>query len=857
MNIISLAAAGGSRGPGRPAEAPPKPPPLRRADSSSSDSSASSQVTTVSVKKRPEQNTAPDAKQPSRRPALHTAETHIGSTASHNYSRPGAARVQFQSVSGTSSPTGGPMRSHQSPQHTQGFFEPSVSRTSSPGQAPANHLSASQAAAQAAMQHQSAQQQHSRQRSLTVPTPHSPVETSSGGRSPTPGQASAGVTQTGGPKRPNHPNALNGSYTAAAATAANAAYPRSASSAGLLSSPERALPGPEKESKPKPERSKMKLFSKPKSIGISRDKEAEKKERPLPSPNKMGIYGPSPLPHMFTASTTSLADSASSGPPPSSLYSIRNNSTATLLPSSEPTASEKPKHHNFLSRQKLKLREKDDTHHHLSLASSAFSSKSSHISPGPPSPGHMSTSFAKTVSGLDIRHGGRALREKKREEKATAAAISRDEDSAYGAGDGAWPGTLHMGASTTTVGQGSYKAGSVSLASGGGGGASGSTIDGLAPINLHGFGLVGMTPDDAWPYLKAKLLVIFEGEMLRIPVEDCNKLVLAHIQRCVQARAPNFIMDDLQDLLHTGFSSLNQTLRRNSEERLVPNLAQLWLVVFGSILPYLQAVFLPLDLEFKGTGCILSPRDAQEFWGALPDNGSSETDTPLGDLFDVRRIVLVSFRDTVILSRYSRLQAVFSRLSLESINGPLDVLGTSPESGSGGRPDTAASLDPGFASYNSQSSTLLNESGGSMGARSRATSNTSSSALGGGGGTGTGTGTGTHSLDPEPLPSSMPSPSTKMQTTSAPPLPPPQQHHPTLLGSGYPDPADSARVTETVGRMLQCVSVLADLKTRDDAQVKMEELAKSMKHNWLGRGRTGRNRKGFVGMKLTGPKGKL
>ncbi|KAK6359433.1 hypothetical protein TWF696_000593 [Orbilia brochopaga] len=54
-------------------------------------------------------------------------------------------------------------------------------------------------------------------------------------------------------------------------------------------------------------------------------------------------------------------------------------------------------------------------------------------------------------------------------------------------------------------------------------------------------------------------------------------------------------------------------------------------------------------------------------------------------------------------------------------------------------------------------------------------------------------------------------------------------------------------VTETVGRVLQCVSVLASLLSNDDKQAKMDELAKTMKHNWLSRGRTGRNRHGFVG----------
>jgi hypothetical protein len=65
-------------------------------------------------------------------------------------------------------------------------------------------------------------------------------------------------------------------------------------------------------------------------------------------------------------------------------------------------------------------------------------------------------------------------------------------------------------------------------------------------------------------------------------------------------------------------------------------------------------------------------------------------------------------------------------------------------------------------------------------------------------------------------------------------------------------PPDSAVVTETVGRMLQCVSVLASVQTGDDAQIKMEGLSKTLKHNWLGRGRTGRNRRGFVGTRLAG-----
>ena len=136
---------------------------------------------------------------------------------------------------------------------------------------------------------------------------------------------------------------------------------------------------------------------------------------------------------------------------------------------------------------------------------------------------------------------------------------------------------------------------------------------------LSGFGLNNMTPDDAWDFLKAKLLVVFEGADVRIAVEDLNRLVSIHIQRCVQKLDPSIIIGDVEDLLRTGFLSLNHTLKDVHDERIVPYLVSMWMQVFGTILPFMQAVFLPLDQEFKGRGVVLtSPILAAEFWGALP-----------------------------------------------------------------------------------------------------------------------------------------------------------------------------------------------------------------------------------------------
>lgn len=648
------------------------------------------------------------------------------------------------------------------------------------------NLTASQIAAQAAMQHQAqGPQQHSRQRSITSPSPHqSPPGLGTGRRKPPPIQtaSSDNVRKPNGPQTPGRQyyNGAVGGHAAAATTAANAAFPRSAQTSPNM--PNYELP--EKEHKLRTEKSKLKLFSKPKSAA----NKGSDKEKPLPSPNKVGLSSTSGLKNMVNPSVTSFADSLASGA--SSIYSTNNASTSTLVPTDRQTANEKEKahKHHFLSRQKNKLKDKIADDHALPLSSASSNSKpldpnASSLYSFAPAPASPATS---SFSGLDLRHGGRALREKKKEEKSMPyappfAPKKADIDKVDWATGGALSGGAGYASSLF--------------------GAPSSSHGTEAPTNLaalQGFGLNNMRPEDVWDFLKAKLLVIFEGEELRIPVEDLNRLVTIHIQRCIQKRTPTIIMDDLRDLLYTGFTSLDHALHGVSDRSLVPHLVNMWLFVFGTVLPYMQAVFLPLDLEFKGHGSLMTTQEAAEFWGASPDS----TDHAFGNEFDVRRIVLISFRDHVVLMHYDILKSTFSRLSLDSINAGVSPVTDSFDGGMGARPGTAASLDPGVSSFNSQGSTLLNDGG-----RSRATSNLSA---------------------PE-LPS-FGSPSGRNVRP-------------------HQGPLNSSQVTETVGRMLQCVSVLASVQSGDEAQAKMEDLAKLLKLNWLGRGRTGRNRMGFVGGK--------
>lgn len=660
-------------------------------------------------------------------------------------------------------------------------------------------------------------------------------------------------------------------------------------------------------------------------------------------------------------STTSLDSSAGQ-----SFYSLNNSSAATIratdsgglglgLPGNgssvtlvagssggvpsfvEKEGKEKEKKHHFLSRQKHKLKDKDDFHLPLSSASSnsrptdpnAPSSLYNFNLP-PSSPGPNSTSF-KSKSGLDLRHGGRALRDKKKEEKASSVGIGGGADADFtGPIGGAGGAGSHQG---DWVGPGSF-------GSGGFGAGAGLLHD--SAIDAAKYVSSNLSYDDAWPYLKAKLQVIFEGEDLRIPIELLNRVVIMHIQYCIQRRSPNIILEDLRDLLTMGFSSLDRTLRKTPEDRLIPALVELWLFTFTSILPYMQAVFLPLDLEFAGTGTLLTPDQARDFWGGVSGSGvAAATSTssapsativaPVSAVLDVRRLVLASYRDTVILPRYDTLKPIFSRLSLEFLpqslramqqqqlqqynqTKPIPIqqrpgrsnsslaaqahsygsfgslgagggsgilqpqqqqqhyfLSTSPGAdstgtgGGGGRPGTAMSLDPSMAgtSFNSSAMTLTNVTSGGGGSdsasvsasgnRSRTISNVS---FGSG-------------SEPQPRPSfsgSVASNATSAATTAA-----------GVGGSGLLNGSlgslgslreqnveDSKQVTEMVGRMLQCMSVLAGVGVAgdghgsmasdgvsaisgDEGNRRVEELSRLLKLNWLGRGRTGRNRRGIVG----------
>ncbi|KAB5528132.1 HbrB-like-domain-containing protein [Coniochaeta sp. 2T2.1] len=821
------------------------------------------------------------------RPTLSTAQAAARSVASFHSpqegpgSRPGMSplsqnpQTTSPSVSSFSAATKGHSRKHSA---SAGLFDSTLPSTStsnlsqvgsmaqqpSPKMRPQGHreLSASQIAAQAAFMHQNQQQaqqqaqmnaqqqqhqqqygqqqgypQHNRQRSQTVPTPGggefndtlSSHKRGSGGplNPPLLSLTEASAPRESGFGNQGYHNGLLGSHTAAATAAANVVFPRSGQSSPKLPPGQQphappALVTTISADKPvKAEKTKVKLFSRPGKISI---KSGDPRDKPLPSPGRSIGHALSSL-QRGNFSTTSLDSSAQS------FYSLANSSTATIKASEQAITSEKErdgkeakeKKHHFLSRGKHKLKEKDDFHLPLSSANSNSrptdpSAPSSLYSFNlPPSPGPNSA-FKMSSLGSSLGTGSRKS-DKKKDDKFD------DTASSYGGGG-------HVSRIQPVAGY---------------------TLDFTPPIADIG-------ADDAWPYIMGKILVIFEGEQVRTPIEDMNAVVRRWIVSCIARRNPMVILDGLRELLHTGFSSMDHTLREMPEDRLIPKLADIWVYTNSTVVHFIKACFLPLDQEFYGQGSLMSYTEAREFWAKVPNSitlaeerfgykrSSPRPPKPAGPIhtvLEVRRITLMAFRDVVILSRYDQLKSMMSRTVLESLpqgnrTSPIPVpssgpgmtqssfnLSTSPaDSTYSYRPGTAASLDPSTASYNSTGTTLLPESSASsIASRSRAISNVSF------------TSSSDHSNNTRPF---TPSTSSAHATTSS------------GAAAHNQNVEDSKEVTLMVARLLQCLSLIIMAGhqngcVEDEGHYMVEELNKLLKLNWLGRGRMGRNRRGIVG----------
>ncbi|PRT52515.1 Target of rapamycin complex 2 subunit bit61 [Wickerhamiella sorbophila] len=146
----------------------------------------------------------------------------------------------------------------------------------------------------------------------------------------------------------------------------------------------------------------------------------------------------------------------------------------------------------------------------------------------------------------------------------------------------------------------------------------------------------------SWELILAQAQAIFTNDVQRrIPIEDFNLLVSMHFSAHLQAQYTALEwMDKLQELLLYGMRCLPSLSKYTGAEMLTQT-ADSWEKFFTKLLPRLEAVFLPVQLEIEGiTELIRSPDAAQEYWDPI--------NRKYGQI-SIRKCILTAYRDTIIV----------------------------------------------------------------------------------------------------------------------------------------------------------------------------------------------------------------
>lgn len=228
--------------------------------------------------------------------------------------------------------------------------------------------------------------------------------------------------------------------------------------------------------------------------------------------------------------------------------------------------------------------------------------------------------------------------------------------------------------------------------------------------NAGGSSVMDMGSDDVWQTICVRVLPLFNGEGLKMAIEDLNELASAYTKRAMESSSLHILFSDVSELLESGMLTLSSKLnislanysnsamvnpisptttlssptaaefikytasRAADSEKLLSRLVESWTFFFGTVLPYWEGVFLPLQMEFR-YGTAFKPLWRDRNLTTVEVGGLKNAQRE--DL-DVRRMALVAFRDHVILPIADTLEPLFAASSQSSRADPAPSIISSP-----------------------------------------------------------------------------------------------------------------------------------------------------------------------------------
>ncbi|KAH9819213.1 HbrB-like-domain-containing protein [Melampsora americana] len=207
-------------------------------------------------------------------------------------------------------------------------------------------------------------------------------------------------------------------------------------------------------------------------------------------------------------------------------------------------------------------------------------------------------------------------------------------------------------------------------------------------------GSLVLRPGDIWSQIVMRVIPLFNGEGHKGFIEDLNEFVVQHITKTISdspSKSIQKLTSDLQELFTSGVISLNHKFSPDSlnDERFLIRLMEIWHFFFTGVLPTLEAIFLPLMIDEKLISVLESKNNKllQErlkqlhlfqqvsSTSGLPPSStallfnqtqSSKPNEPIKLDFnlgiEVRKLALISFRDSMINGIFNRLYKLCSHL---------------------------------------------------------------------------------------------------------------------------------------------------------------------------------------------------
>ncbi|MBW0498257.1 hypothetical protein O181_037972 [Austropuccinia psidii MF-1] len=246
------------------------------------------------------------------------------------------------------------------------------------------------------------------------------------------------------------------------------------------------------------------------------------------------------------------------------------------------------------------------------------------------------------------------------------------------------------------------------------------TISSTDSNQVNTFGL-SLRSGDVWSKVVLRVIPLFNGEGHKGFIEDLNEFVSQHIHKTIAdspSKSISKLNSDLNELFTAGISILNNKLQADnlSNNRLLIRILEVWHFFFTAVLPYLEAIFLPLmtdqDLmsviESKNNKVLQERLQQQHLLQQATTNTSllasssssllrpnsrnlqtqprhrsatnqlTKSDETLQEI-DIRRLALAAFRDHLILPIFPRLYLLFSLLYDPSLSHKHSILNLSPE----------------------------------------------------------------------------------------------------------------------------------------------------------------------------------